>query len=266
MYRFSKGNVLFGCVLVALTLSVLFTMASAAHAHEFWIVPLGYADDTVKSNIGYSHDYPACEPIPDDRIQIFEPLKLVTPKGAVTLDQVGENYAYQKKMALQKGSYPVIGQYRPTFWSNGPDGWAQKDRKQRPDAAYVEEAIMCAKSILNVQGTEDDSLATKPVGQRLEIVPMINPARAKADGNLPVKVLCDGKPVDGVEVTATFDRFADKKQPAFKGKADAAGAVSIGPLKPGFWMVRVRHAFEHPDKTRADEVVIVSTLTFQIDG
>lgn len=264
MYRFSKHNLIVAAITVAFTIVSIFAVVPMSHAHEFWVVPVSYGDGVLKSNIGYGHSFPNCEPIPADRVHIFAPLQIVTSDGAITLDQVEENYKYQKKMPLKKGSYPVIGTYRPTFWSNGPTGWEQKDRKQRPDAAYVQEAIMCAKAILNVQGAADNEFVTKPSGQRLEIVPLVNPAKAKAGGKLEVKVLCDGKPAKGVMVMATYDSHADKKNPAFEGKANADGMVVITPLRPGFWLVKAKHAYEHPDKARADEVVLVSTFAFQI--
>lgn len=264
MFRLSTRNATFIHVLAAMTVVFLFSMAQTVYSHEFWVFPLTYQDGVLKSNIGYGHNFPKCEPISDDRIHIFTPLQVATPEGSVTLDQVGENYAYQKALPLKNGSYPVFGTYKSTFWSKGTTGWAQKDRLERPDAFYVQEAIMYAKSIVNVGAAPVNELATKPVGQRLEIVPMTNPTIAKPGDELVVKVLCDGNPVEGVTVTATYDLFEDKKHPAFEGKANKEGKVAIDSLKPGAWIVKARHAFKHPDQAKADEVVIVSTLFFQI--
>lgn len=247
-----------------LALLCLFCLITSVNAHELWVGTVEYENGMVRGDMGYGHDFPNCEPIAVDRLHIFEPLHLVTADGVVPLDQVGENYAYQKKMSLKKGSYLVLATYRPTFWSNGPDGWAQTDRVQRPDAVYVEEAIMCGKTVLNVQGSVDDTLVTRPAGQRLDIVPLINPAKVKAGGKLPVQVLCDGKPAAGLEVSAASDCAPDKKQPAFKGRTDDNGKIGITPLKPGLWIVRAKYAYDHPDKKRADEVVLASSLTFRI--
>ena len=242
------------------------SMIPAVYAHELWINAEAPKNGLFRADIGYGHAFPKPEPIAADRVHIFEPLQLVTPDGVTTLEQSGENYAYQKKGNLKKGSYMVIGFYKPTFWSNGPDGWAQTDRTQRPDAVYVEEAIMCAKTIVNVQGGTDDNLITKPVGQRLEIVPMINPAKVKAEEKFPMQVLCDGKPAKAVNIVATFAGFSDKNYNAFQGQTDLKGHVDFIPLKDGYWAVKAKHAFEHPDKAKADEVVLMSTFTFQING
>ncbi len=123
---------------------------------------------------------------------------------------------------------------------------------------------MCAKTIFDVEGAADDDVITKPVGQRIEIVPMTSPAQAKAGEKLFVKVWCDGQPARAVQVEATFDGFPDQKNKAFKGETDAEGVVAIFPLTPGYWLVKAKHAYEHPDKKKADEVVLVATLTFRI--
>jgi uncharacterized GH25 family protein len=226
----------------------------------------GFKDGLLKADLGYGHDFPGPEPIAAERLHIFKPLELFTPEKVITLDQVGENYAYQKKAKLKKGSFLVIGTYQPTFWSKGPGGWSQTDRIQRPDATYVEEAIMCAKTIVDVQGAVDADFIAKPVGQRLEIVPLIHPDKVKVAEKFPMQVLCDDRPAKVISIEATFAGFSDKGYQAFQGKTDLKGHIDFIPLKQGYWVVKAKHAFEHPDQARADEVVLVATLTFKING
>ena len=264
MFRITKKTVRVGLIAVGVATMLLLSAAPGAVAHELWVNAIGQQGEIFRADIGYGHDFPKAEPIAADRVHILRPLQLVTPDGKVTLDQVGENYTYQKKVALEKGSYLVLGFYRPTFWSKGPEGWQQKDRIQRPDATYVEEAIMCAKTVCNIQGAATNDLITKPSGQRLEIVPQRNPAIVGAKDKLLVQVLCDGKPVKGTDVEAILAGAADKENAAFKGTTDDRGMLAIAPLQPGYWMLKTKYAYDHPDRKRADEVVVVATLTFQI--
>lgn len=245
-------------------LAIIFSASLPAQAHELWVIAKQPQDGLCKAEIGYSHDFPNPEPIAADRLHIFDPLVLATPSGKVTLEQVGENYAYQKKIDLPKGSYLVLGYYKPTFWSNGPEGWAQTDRTQRPDAAYVEEAMMFGKTILNVDGASGDSFISKPVGQKLEIVPLVNPAKVEVGDKMPLQVLLDGKPAKNLAVNATFAGFSDKGYKAFAGETDAQGRIDFVPLKDGYWVVRARHAAKHPDPQKADELILSSSLTFNI--
>ena len=246
---------------------VLFLLSTItrAHAHEYWVSALDPKDGIVKALIGYGHKFPQCDPIAEDRLHLFLPLELVTHDGLLPMEQAGENYAYQKRLDIKKRTYMVIGSCEPSFWSKGPGGWKEKDRLQRPDATHVREAIKCAKTILNVQGASNLNLVSKPVGQRLEIVPRVNPAIVGVGDSFPVQVLYEGKPVKTACVEATFSGFSDKGYMAFKGNTDLKGRISIIPLKPGLWIAKVKHTVDYPDKLKADKIVMVSTLTFNIN-
>lgn len=264
MFRVTRSTIRVGLMVIGIAAVLFFSAAPSTVAHELWVNALGQQGDLFRADIGYGHSFPDAETIPADRVHIFKPLQLVTPEARITLEQAGENYAYQKKMTLKKGSYLVLGFYRPTFWSKGAEGWQQTDRTQRPDAIYVEEAIMCAKTICNIEGAAADDLVTTPAGQRLEIVPQRNPACIGANGTLLVQVLCDGKPVKNADVEASLAGSADKKDKAFNGKTDDNGVVAISALQPGYWLLKTKHAYDHPDRKRADEVVLVATLTFHM--
>ncbi len=239
-------------------------LCTQAFGHELWVNALPIENGLFRADIGYGHAFPAPEPIADDRLHIFKPLVLVTPEKEMAMVQSGENYAYQIKTDLKKETCMVLGFYRPTFWSKGVSGWAQTDRLQRPDANYVEEAVMYGKTIVNINGATDDALIKKPVGMRLEIVPLVNPATVKAGDKFPMQVICDGQGAKLTEVTGCFAGFSDKGYMAFSGRTDLKGLIDFIPLKPGYWIVKAKQALEHQDKKRADEVVLLSTLTFTI--
>ena len=256
MFRFSA-------VLIALCISF---GASSAYAHDFWVNASDPKDQLVRVDIGYGHHFPEPEPIPEKRLHIFEAPRLVTPDGASELEQSGENYAYQLKKDLKKGSYLVLGKYRPTFWSKGPDGWDMKDRKQIPEATTCEKVTMFSKAVFNVDGSQDESFITKPAGTRLEIVPMANPAKIKPGDKFPVQVLFEGAPLRTAEITATFGGFSDTECKAFQGKTDLKGIINIIPLKAGYWFAKVKHNTEFEDKARCDKELLISTLTFHINN
>ncbi len=237
----------------------------AAQAHDFWVNAAEPVGGIVKAEIGYGHDFPKAEPIPEDRVHLFDALQLVTPKGAMKLDQVGENYAFQGRADLQRGSYLVLGTYFPTFWSKGEGGWSQTNRLQRPDATYCEEVLMFAKTVLNVDGGRDDAFISKPAGQGLEIVPLVNPAKVRTGEKFPVQIFYKGKPAKTVKVEAVFAGFSDKEYKAFQGRTDLEGKIDIIPLKAGQWFAEVEYSEPHPDKTKADDLIYLSTLSFRID-
>ncbi len=252
-------------VLAVSLFSLVFMCASCAMAHDFW-ANASVKDGIINADIGYGHDFPTPEPIPEERVKIFAPMQLVTDKETVTLEQSGENYAYKGKFPYEKGTFLVVGTYKPTFWSKGPDGWKMVPRDEYKDSTYAQEAAMYSKLILNVGGAEDDEMAKKAVGQRLEIIPQVNPAKVKAGGKFPVQVVSDGQPLKNAQLTAVFAGFNEKDvyHKAFMGKTDANGMINIIPLKAGYWFAQVSHKIVNEDKTKADEVELLSGLTFNI--
>lgn len=151
-------------------------VAAQASAHDLWVNAVAAKGGPVQAEMGYGHDFPAPEDIPEDRMSIFEPMQLAAPSGLEALSPAGKSYAFSGKNALSKGSYLVLATYKPTFWTNGDGGWQRKNRLERPDAKHCEEASMFGKAVLNVDGSADAEFISRPVGQKLEIVPLANPA------------------------------------------------------------------------------------------
>ena len=97
----------------------LLAVASLAQAHELWVnVPAkAAADEVLKAEMGYGHEFPAAEPIAADRLHIFKPLQIIALGGkAEDMNQQGENYQYVSKDKIGKGVYWVSAIYQPTFW------------------------------------------------------------------------------------------------------------------------------------------------------
>ncbi|NLZ17156.1 MAG: DUF4198 domain-containing protein [Desulfobulbaceae bacterium] len=248
----------------SLILSFTLGLPLSAFAHDFWVnAEHDAATGQVKAQIGYGHDFPAPEAIAADRVHIFKPLRMVSPAGSMEMTQKGENYAYESAAKLKKGSYLVLGDYKPTFWAKNAEGWKQANRSQMTDATYCEEAVMSAKTILNVNGGMETELISKPVGQKLEVVPLANPATVRPGAVFPVQVMFDGKPVKTAEVSATFAEFPGnaKDSKAFYGRTDLEGKIDIVPLKAGYWYMQVKHTVPYSDLRLCDEVIAVATLT-----
>ncbi len=260
-----------------ITFSLLFTMV--ASAHDFFIPEANYQNGMFHADIGYGHNFPNPEPIAEDRLHFFPPLQLVTPQGIVKMKRGKENYQYEAKVNLKKGDYLVLGTYKPVFWAKGPKGWKQADRPKykeltNTDATNVQEVSMFAKLVVNIDGANSSQIISKPVGQRLEMVPQVNPATIKLGERFPIQVLVDGKPAKKVEVKAVPEGFAGtckEEDPAnsykaFYGRTDLNGIINIIPLKAGFWNAYVQMDVPFPDKAKADEYIWISCLSFTISN
>jgi len=136
-----------------------------------------------------------------------------------------------------------------------------KTKKDIKNAQYCEQASMFAKSIINIANDTND-FVTKPIGQKLEIVPLDNPSNFKVGAPFKVKVLLDGKPAKTIELKGTFDGFT-KGQFAFYGRTNLKGEIEILPLRAGKWILLTEVTKAYENET-CDEVPYVATLTFQV--
>lgn len=256
----------------ALILSALL-LSTAAHAHRVWVETAHtHGGEILKAELGYG-EFPEFEPIAKDRLHIFKPLQLVTEKGRENMVQKGKNYQFQTKKAVKDGSYLVLAEYKPTFWSKNKAGWKQADMKAMPDATYCEQSMMYGKNIANVgHESADTKIITRPVGQTLEIVPLDNPANVHVGQRFKVKVLFNGEPLPNATVTATFDGFdtSDRSKThkteaqAFSDTTGNDGTVDIIPLRQGFWKAMVEHKTDYRDQKTCQKLAAYTTLTFQI--
>lgn len=239
---------------------------SSASAHDFWLAAQN--DKNLQVQIGYGHAFPGVEKISEKRIGLFEVPFALKDGKKIELKQSGENYNFEGTK-LTKGSYMLVGEYKPTFWSqDANDKWAMHtDRINGKDIKYCQLAKMSAKMVLNVDGADDDMIATKPVGQTLEIVPLANPAKFAVDQFFGMQVLFKGEPLAGVDVgviSPYLENEHDNEQRAFWGKTDKNGRVNIKLFKAGTYAVSVLYKKPFEDKVKCDEEVFESTFTFEL--
>ena len=118
-----------------------------------------------------------------------------------------------------------------------------------------------AKALVQVgpATANDDALATRPIGQTLEIVPLRNPYSLGADHILPVQILYAGRPLQGALVKLTNLEF--DARPLRTMRSDAGGRASLQVPQVGSWLVNViwTRPIRSPD---ADFQTIFSSLTF----
>ena len=243
------------------SLLALAALSSHSLAHEFWL--FGSSKEVTSVDIGYADDFPTVEKIPDNRIALFEAPYVINKNGEkLSLKQSGENYHYERAK-LEDGSYLIAGEYKPIFWTKASDGtWHMgKTKEDIKDAKYCKKASMSAKGIIN-KNAKDDSV-TKPSQQRLEIVPLDNPANFKVGVPFKVKVLFEGKPLKEAVVNGTFEGFLKEKS-AFHGETEDDGTTEVLALKPGKWMLEAVYKFAFSDPKICDEEKAKATFAFEI--
>ena len=120
-----------------------------------------------------------------------------------------------------------------------------------------------AKAFVNA--SKDDKKFATVVGQELEIVPVTNPAEAKAGEFFQVKILFKGQPASG-PVWATFDGFVTDHQStyAYYTESDAEGMAWIKIAQPGLWIVRAAKDNLPGVLGEYDALNLRSVLTFEV--
>jgi uncharacterized GH25 family protein len=145
------------------------------------------------------------------------------------------------------------------IWSS-PNG-DREGTKKMPGASNSRKIEQFAKALINLS-VSDDGYETV-VGDRLEIVPVTNPAAAKVGDEITFKVLFEGQPLL-TPVFATYDRFSESETTyAYYTEAADDGAAKVQITHPGLWMVRVETKV--PEKTEDhDSYLARAVLVFRV--
>jgi uncharacterized GH25 family protein len=136
---------------------------------------------------------------------------------------------------------------------------ARRARQGKSAAGAKEVFSRCAKALLAV-GTGSGSGWDRVFGQRLELVAEKNPYALAAGGELPVRLLYEGKPLAGALVMA-LQRDRPEKVTA---RTDARGRVTLKLGRPGFWLVKAVHMIPAPPDAGADWESFWASLTFAL--
>ncbi len=133
------------------------------------------------------------------------------------------------------------------------------------DAPAREIYSRCAKSIVTVGDTASQGF-DRPIGFRLELTPEQNPSTVLAGGELPVRLLYEGKPAADVLVVAMC---REKPSEPVRARTDADGRVHLPIAQAGAWLVKAVHMVRAKDAALADWESLWASLTFEsrpVDG
>lgn len=140
------------------------------------------------------------------------------------------------------------------YWSEGPDGkWVNKPKNAVPGAVSGGHYIKNSLSLIHPH----DGLPAFPK-QALQIVPLDNPVGRKAGDPIRLRVLHDGKPLAGVEVTLDYINRASLKSE----KTDADGEVIVEIRNDGLNVLAVDHSVPLEGDPKADTIGYTATLSF----
>ncbi|MDR2406454.1 MAG: DUF4198 domain-containing protein [Deltaproteobacteria bacterium] len=253
------------------TLLFCFTLgfSGALLAHDMWTTAdAPAAGQPLKLNVGYGHNFPAFEAIPDEELPYFQ-VKLLGQSGELPITASSSpNYQWTSKDPAQAGAYLFISDVKPIFWSQTPDGWVMKPKNEAKGATSCGYTIENAKGIINVGAPATSDLIGKPAGLPLEIVPKVNPSAVKPGDKVPLTVYLDGKPAPGVKVEGRFAGYdqlvGSPEARAFVSVSDSKGELTFVPLAAGDWILTARSEKPYEDLTKCDKTDYGTSLFFNI--
>lgn len=137
---------------------------------------------------------------------------------------------------------------------------ALRARQGKSAAGAKEVFSRCAKSLLNVGNGGAGPGFDRVFNQRLELVAEKNPYTMAGGGELPVRLLYEGKPLAGALVMALQRDRPDK----VTARTDAKGRVTLKLDRPGFWLIKAVHMIPAPPDAGADWESFWASLTFSL--
>ena len=252
----------------------LLGLASSAAAHDTWLLPrkaAAGARPSVTLDLTSGMAFPRLESaIAPDRLRraglrvAGREMALSSRRGTKALVLVASGVAEGVAVAwVELHPRPLEltpAQVEEYLAEIGEQDGAGREWARRPEPKTWRETyrkLAKAVFVLGPSTAADDSWR-EPAGLALEIVPEASPARVAPGGELPVRVLKEGRPLPGFALGAV--RAAGKRT---LKRTDAEGRVSFVLDRPGPWMLAGVELRSGPDGTWESDF---TTLTLTIGG
>jgi uncharacterized GH25 family protein len=255
--------------------AALACLPAAAGAHDFWIEPSSFrpalgSELAVSLRVG--QDFRG-DPVPRNP-NLVQRFVLVSgagekpvggfpgadPAGLVQIDQPGILW-----IAYRSGRTPVTleaEKFEKYLADEGLDG-ILKIRKERSENAKPGREVFSrsVKSMLVAGGAPGAGKGFDLVlGLTLELVPEKNPSQLGPDGTLPLRLLYEGKPLEGALIVAMNQAEPDKKVTA---RTSRRGSAVLRLPRKGVWLIKAVHMIPAPAGVDADWESIWASLTFE---
>ena len=240
---------------------------SAGHAHDMWVNMQDYLLSKSKPAVltaASAHHFPAHadELMPHDRV---DKVLFLSPDGKESAAAPQADTQYQSKTPLEaQGTYLAVATPHNGFSSKTPTGYERgKSKKDLKDVIECKYSEKYGKAVFTV-GEPGGDVFARPLGHKLEIIPMKDPATLKEGEDLPVKVLLEGKPAR-TYVYSTYAGFSDEANTfGYTTYTDKEGIAKVKMIKAGTWLILAKQEMSYSDPAVCDKLSYAASLTFQV--
>lgn len=259
-----------------LLISLLWLMAPAA-AHEFWIEPANFRPPAgkpfdVSLKVGQYFQGDSLVYLP----YTFERFVTITARGKKDVSGVPGDDPAARLTPSEPGLMFIV--YQSTIYdlkmeAKAFDGYLEMEgldgiralRAQRGEQDKPSREIYSrfAKSLIAVDDRDSGLDATRPVGLRMEIVPLSQIYRLKPGQPVEVQVLYENRPLANAQVLALSKT---KSKTRLLQRTDANGRARIVLPHADVWLLSAVHMIPAPDAAKADWESFWASLTFDTNN
>lgn len=267
------------CIGLGAALAGLALWVAPVAAHDTWLVPSTFRPRpgaAVKLSIATSEAFPTSDgAVGADRVARFV-VRVSGGEQPVTGYAVEGNFLVGQAAAPAGGHLIAIAETKPRLIKleapqfNEYIGHEELQHVIAARAAAGQTEAMgremyrkIAKAALCVGTKMDDALFARPFGLWLEIIPERSPCGLRAGDALTVRVLFDGKPIEGVHVAAGYEGVTGHSYPIWI-PTDKNGRATVELDRAGTWFVRTLHMIPLEGDKEAEWQSAFSTLTFEV--
>jgi uncharacterized GH25 family protein len=253
--------------------------ALPAMAHGFWLNATHYVIDRTAGDhgavasetqlfVGMGHIWPVEEPLSLEDLARYG---VVGPDGTTALTPNAPGLLEVEVAPKVDGPHVAVASYKRHFLTgyrvDGETLWAEEPKTGKSDIVFSAYYEPYAKALLQV-GIPEAEHFTEPVGDALELVPLVNPYTVQpgADATLALRVLYRGAPLAGASVFGRHSGTLPRTAFPVEARSDDDGVVRVPVTQAGIWLLKV----EHTVKPRAsfadqcDEETYEASITFEL--
>jgi hypothetical protein len=252
--------------------------ALSARAHEFWVLPdrfqlpgpgaavlsLAVGQEFTGERVGFSRpllghfQHLSAAGLADLRARV--PAETAAPSWRVELARPGTHL-----LAITTAPSEIVlpaDRFTDYLRTEGLDAvLRERERTGRSQTAGRERYRRNIKTLVQV-GARGDASYAMPTGQRLEILPLSNPAQARTGEPLAFRLLFDARPLPRALVKF-WHRSGDQVH-LLTATTDHQGQVAFTPHEAGTWMASVVHMIPVTDSPAHDWDSFWGNLTFAL--
>lgn len=261
------------CIRPGWFLAALLWLTAPALAHEFWIQPSDFRPPVgkpldVNLLVGQYFQGDSVVYLPDT----FKRFVTITARGRQNVSGLpGDDPAARLTpaepglmlIAYESTNYELTMEakaFEAYLAMEGLDGIrALRAKRGEQDKPSREFYSRYAKSLIAVGGRDNGLDASRPIGLRMEIVPLTAIYRLKPGQPLEVQVLYENQPLANAQILALSKT---KSKTRLLQRTDANGRARIVLPHADIWLLSAVHMIPAPDATKADWESFWASLTF----